>query len=242
MPDLAATERLNARAPQRRPVRSFVRREGRITDSQKKALAALWPTYGIEYSPHLLNFDTLFTKPAPVVLEIGFGNGDSLVQMAKQDPDKNYLGVEVYSAGVGHCMIAAKEQAVDNLRLISHDAIDILKHQTSDHSLHAVQLFFPDPWPKKRHHKRRIMQTSFITLLQQKLRKDGVFHFATDWQPYANWAIEMLEATPEFDNLAGPGNFAPRPAARPITKFEKRGTRLGHGVWDLLFINQRGAP
>ncbi|MFT6156733.1 MAG: tRNA (guanine-N7-)-methyltransferase [Neolewinella sp.] len=212
-------------------------REGRVTASQKKAMETLWPIYGVGYSPERLNLDTLFGRNRPVTLEIGFGNGDSLVEMARNNPDNNYLGVEVYTAGVGHCLIAAKQQVVDNLRIISHDAIEILNHQIDDGALGAVQLFFPDPWPKKKHHKRRIINAGFIALLQRKIKSGGLFHFATDWQPYADWALEHLEATDGLVNLAGKGEFLPRPEYRPVTKFEKRGLRLGHGVWDLMYEN-----
>ncbi len=221
------------------PVRSFVKRDGRVTASQKKAIETLWPVYGVPYSPQRLDLDRLFDRVAPVVLEIGFGNGDSLVQMARDNPDKNYLGIEVYTAGVGHCLIAARQHEVSNLRVISHDAIEVLTMQITDDALSAVQLFFPDPWPKKRHHKRRIVSPKFLGLLRQKLKPNGNFHFATDWQPYALWAIEHLEADGSFNNLAGTGKFLPRPAFRPVTKFEKRGMGLGHAVWDLMFMSKK---
>lgn len=219
----------------KRQVRSFVMREGRVTASQKKAIATLWPIYGVAYSPMPLNLDAVFARRAAIILEIGFGNGDSLVAMARDNPDKNYLGVEVYTAGVGHCLIAAKHSGVKNLKLISHDAIAILSQQIADHALTAVQLFFPDPWPKKKHHKRRIINPDFIALLRQKIKPGGHFHCATDWQPYAQWALEHLDASADLSNLAGAGRFLPRPEYRPITKFEKRAIRLGHGVWDLVY-------
>lgn len=219
----------------KREVRSFVRREGRITDSQKNAMDTLWPIYGVEYASKLLDLPALFQNEAPVVFEIGFGNGDSLAEMAAANPEINYLGAEVYTAGVGHCLIAAKQRNLTNLKIISHDAIEILRDQIAENALAGVQLYFPDPWPKKKHYKRRIVNPSFLALIHQKIGVGGFFHFATDWQPYAEWALEAVEAEPGFVNRVGGNQFLSRSEFRPETKFERRGLRLGHGVWDLIY-------
>ncbi len=219
----------------KREVRSFVRREGRVTKCQKNAIDTLWSIYGVQYHQQPLDLPALFQNGAPVVLEIGFGNGDSLAQMAAENPDTNYLGVEVYTSGVGHCLIAAKQRDVSNLKIISHDAVEILRDQIADNTLAGVQLFFPDPWPKKKHHKRRIVNPTFLALIHSKISLGGFFHFATDWQPYADWALEVIEAEAGFKNRAGDNQFLPRPDFRPETKFERRGLRLGHGVWDLIY-------
>ncbi len=173
---------------------------------------------------------------APVVLEIGFGNGDSLAEMAEQDPGRNWLGIEVHRPGVGHLLLEIERRAIPNLRVIRHDAVEVLARGIPPASLDAVQLFFPDPWPKRRHHKRRILSAELVTLLARTLRPGGVFHAATDWEPYAEQMLETLEAASDlFENLSGQGRFAPRPASRPLTKFEQRGERLGHRVRDLVF-------
>ncbi len=178
----------------------------------------------------------LFGNRHPVYLEIGFGNGESLAQMALAHPERNYLGIEVHTPGVGHLLIRLAELGLKNLRIMQHDAMDILRQSIAPASLTGVQLFFPDPWHKKKHHKRRIVQPEFVELLARGIRPDGIFHAASDWEHYAQHILRVLSDFPEFfTNTAGAGNYTPRPANRPLTKFEQRGQRLGHGVWDLIF-------
>lgn len=196
----------------------------------------MWPALGIEYTPEPLDWEQLFGNDHPVVLEIGFGNGESLAKMAEADPNTNFLGIEVHTPGVGHLMVLAEKMKLDNLRVMKHDAIDILQSMVVDHSLAKVQLFFPDPWHKKRHHKRRIVQPDFLTLLAKKLRPRGEFHMATDWEPYAEHAYTFLDQHPAFRNTVTSQKFSPKPDHRPITKFENRGQRLGHKVCDLIWI------
>jgi tRNA (guanine-N7-)-methyltransferase len=216
-------------------VKSFVKREGRLTKGQAKALEQYWPTMGIEYVDAPLNLNTAFDTPAPVVLEIGFGMGSSLVEMAKAHPHLNYLGIEVHRPGVGACLSYAEELGVTNLRVMEHDALEVLKNMLQPGALHRLQLFFPDPWHKKRHHKRRIVQPEFIALVAEKLATGGHFHMATDWEPYAEHMLEFMRQSEQFKNTSDTNDFVPRPDYRPITKFETRGQRLGHGVWDLIF-------
>ena len=218
-----------------RTIKSFVKREGRLTAGQQRALDVLWPEFGIDYSTDLLDIDHLFTQTAPLVLEIGFGNGDSLFQMAQNNPDKNYIGIEVHRPGVGHLLQLIETHNVNNLKVICHDAVDVIENQIPDNSLDRVQLFFPDPWHKKKHNKRRIVQQPFVDLLAQKLKPGGIFHLATDWQNYAEHMLDILSNNSNFKNLSRENDFVARPDDRPITKFEKRGHKLGHGVWDLLF-------
>ncbi len=220
---------------QRRTIRSFVKREGRLTAGQQKALDELWPQLGIDFSPQPINSQQLFGRDAELVLEIGFGNGESLWQMAQAQPEKDFIGIEVHRPGVGHLLQKIEQSGITNLRLICHDAVDVLKEQIADNSLDRVQLFFPDPWHKKKHHKRRIVQPDFAMLIAQKLKPGGIFHLATDWQHYAEHMLEVLNNCPTLSNLSEHNDFVPRPAERPLTKFEQRGQRLGHGVWDLFF-------
>lgn len=220
-----------------RPIRSFVLRQGRLTSAQERAFADLWPRYGIDWMPGSpIDLPGLFDNDRPVVLEIGFGNGDSLAEMAEQDPRHNWLGIEVHSPGVGHLLLQIERRGLSNLRLIRHDAVEVLTHGIAPGSLAGVHLFFPDPWPKSRHQKRRILTPDLVQLLARAIRPGGVFHAATDWEPYAGQMLELLESFPEtFENLAGPGRFSPRPPTRPLTRFEQRGERLGHRVRDLMF-------
>jgi tRNA (guanine-N7-)-methyltransferase len=220
--------------PPLRGIRSFVRREGRFTPGQRRALAELWPRFGISPT-EMLDLPQLFGRSAPTVLEIGFGNGATLAAMAAAAPEKNFLGVEVHRPGVGGLLQRLAEQGLSNVRVVQTDAKALLEQCIPDASLDAVYLFFPDPWPKKRHHKRRLLQTEFAQLVRRKLVVGGIFHAATDWAPYAEHMLEVLTAASDYTNLAGPGAYAPRPGYRPLTKFEARGQRLGHGVWDLLF-------
>ncbi|TRW47952.1 tRNA (guanosine(46)-N7)-methyltransferase TrmB [Aliidiomarina halalkaliphila] len=218
-----------------RKVRSFVRREGRLTKGQAGALERQWGTMGIDYSESPLEFTTIFGNDHPVVLEIGFGMGQSLVEMAKASPELNFVGIEVHRPGVGACLLEAETQGVTNLRVIEHDAVEVLEKAVLDGSLSKVQIFFPDPWHKKRHHKRRLIQPAFVALLRQKLKHGGVLHLATDWENYAEHMLEVMTPAPGFENQSEDNTYIPRPEERPLTKFEKRGHRLGHGVWDMKF-------
>ncbi len=219
-----------------RKIRSFVRREGRLTKGQEAALEACWPEMGIDYQQQLLVWQEVFGNDNPVVLEIGFGMGASLVEMAKNAPQRNFIGIEVHRPGVGACLSAAKEAGVTNLRVMCHDAVEVFAHMIPDSSLTTLQLFFPDPWHKKRHHKRRIVQLEFAEMVRRKLKVDsGIFHMATDWENYAEHMIEVMNQAPGYENIAVEGDYIPRPQQRPLTKFEARGHRLGHGVWDIQF-------
>jgi tRNA (guanine-N7-)-methyltransferase len=218
-----------------RAIRSFVRREGRLTPGQQRALDTLWPEYGIDDNTSLLDLDSLFGRNAPKVLEIGFGNGASLAQMAKQHPDNDYIGIEVHRPGVGHLLMAIEEHQLTNVRVACTDAVELIKHRLKPQSLDRVQLYFPDPWHKKRHHKRRIIQPSFVQLLADRLKPGGVLHMATDWENYAEQMLQDVSENKDFRNLSETQDYIPRPDYRPLTKFEQRGHRLGHGVWDLLF-------
>ncbi|MBA0169120.1 MULTISPECIES: tRNA (guanosine(46)-N7)-methyltransferase TrmB [Pectobacterium] len=220
--------------PMRR-IRSFVRRQGRLTNGQQLALDNYWPVMGVEYQTELVDFNALFGRDAPVVLEIGFGMGASLVTMAAQHPEQNFLGIEVHLPGVGACLASAQEAGISNLRVMCHDAIEVLMKMIPDGSLSMVQLFFPDPWHKARHNKRRIVQVPFVELVQSKLKVGGVFHMATDWEPYAQHMLEVMTSVAGYRNLSDKNDYVERPDSRPLTKFEARGQRLGHGVWDLMF-------
>src|SRR5476651_2274003 len=218
-----------------RRIRSFVRRQGRLTKGQQQALDTLWPQMGVEYQAEAADFTALFGRDAPLTLEIGFGMGASLVQMAVAHPQHNFLGIEVHLPGVGACLLSAREAGIDNLRVMCHDAVEVLVNMIPDNSLALVQLFFPDPWHKARHNKRRIVQGPFVELLRSKLKVGGVFHMATDWEPYAEHMLEVMTSLENWTNLSQENNYVPRPESRPVTKFEMRGQRLGHGVWDLMF-------
>lgn len=219
----------------RRAIRSYVLRQGRLTPGQKLALEQHWGRYGIDYATQPLDLTTVFGRDAAVTLEIGFGDGDSLLQQALAQPERDYLGIEVHRPGVGRLLSRCHEAGLSNLRLFNHDAVEILKHQIADHSLACVQLFFPDPWHKKRHHKRRIVQPEFAALILRKLRPGGYFHMATDWQQYAEHMRAVMEASAGFANAAGAGEYSLNQGLRPLTKFEQRGLRLGHGVYDLRY-------
>lgn len=219
-----------------RRIRSFVRRQGRLTEGQSRALEQHWEEYGLTLESGVLDYSAVFGNPNPVILEIGFGNGASLLQMAQNAPGKNFIGVEVHRPGVGKLINDAHQAGVKNLKVFCEDAIEVLAHNIADASLDGVQLFFPDPWHKKRHNKRRIVQPEFAQSIRQKLKIDGYFHMATDWEPYAQHMLEVMSAAQGFANQAGQGQFSPKPDYRPNTKFEKRGERLGHGVWDLVFL------
>ena len=220
---------------QLRTIRSFVRREGRLTPSQQRALEVLWPIYGIDDSDETMDLNQLFGRDAAKVLEIGFGNGDSLAKMAAAQPDHNFIGVEVHRPGVGRLLNLIEQQQLTNLRVACTDAVELLKHRIADHSLDRVQLYFPDPWHKKRHHKRRIIQPEFVAILAKKIKPGGHLHMATDWQHYAEQMLDDLSNNQDFINCSSCASYIPRPDYRPLTKFEQRGHKLGHGVWDLLF-------
>lgn len=221
-----------------RQIKSFVLRQGRLTPGQQKAFENLWPAFGIEYQPEPLNLIELFGNDNPVILEIGFGNGDSLAEMAKAQPDKNFIGIEVHRPGVGHLLIQIDKHQLKNIRIISHDAIDVLKNCIQQDALMGVQLFFPDPWHKKRHHKRRIVQQSFLDLIARSIKPGGFFHAATDWENYAEHIRDAINSHPLF-KIETESDFIARPDSRPLTKFEQRGQRLGHGVWDIIAINRK---
>jgi len=218
---------------QPRTIRSFVLRQGRTSNAQQRAVETLMPQYGIPYTPALLDLDSAFNRVAPKILEIGFGMGTATAQIALANPDKDYLGVEVHTPGVGNLLKLMQEHELTNLRVIQHDAVEVLRNMIADAAFDGVHIFFPDPWPKKRHHKRRLLQAEFLALLCQKLKPGGYLHFATDWEEYAQWALEVLQAEPRLANTVQ--DYAPRPEYRPLTKFEQRGLNLGHGVWDLIF-------
>lgn len=221
-----------------RAIKSFVLRQGRLTKAQQNALDNHWHDYGIDYSEQELNFEDLFGNSNEVILEIGFGNGESLLQQAIEQPEYNFIGIEVHGPGVGHLIHSANVQGVHNIKVIRHDAIEVLQHQIADNSLKQIQLFFPDPWHKKRHHKRRIIKPDFIQKIHQKLADGGSFHMATDWQHYAEQMLEQMDDADDFSNTAGKGNYSADKGFRCETKFERRGLRLGHGVWDLIYKKQ----
>lgn len=211
-----------------------MRREGRLTAGQQRALEQGWPRFGLAFEAA---FDPVeaFGRDAPLTLEIGFGNGAALAQMAAGEPDANFIGIEVHRPGVGHLLQVLETRGLDNVRIFCHDAIDVLEQKIPGRCLDRVLLFFPDPWPKRKHHKRRMLQPAFVALIAAKLKSGGVFHMATDWQHYAEQMLEVMEASPEFSNCSAEGAWSERPAYRPVTRFEARGRRLGHGVWDLVY-------
>ena len=223
----------NTEPPQRR-IRSFVRREGRLTAGQRKALDELWPDYGLDFKA-AWQLDEIFQQRAPITLEIGFGNGTSLAQMASDAPELNFIGIEVHRPGAGHLLQELRQRRLHNVRVTCHDAVDVLEQKIPHASLERVLLFFPDPWPKKKHHKRRIVQADFISLVAKKLLRGGRLHMATDWLPYAEHMLEVMQSSKDFANCAANGGFSEKPAYRPTTKFERRGQRLGHGVQDLIY-------
>jgi len=223
----------NTKQPVLRRIKSFVKREGRLTPGQATALTTGWPIFGLD-SNTALSPSSVFNNDNPITLEIGFGNGASLAEMAEASPDKNFIGIEVHQPGVGHLLRLIQEKGLDNIRVFDCDAIDVLNKALPNNSLDCIQLFFPDPWHKKRHHKRRIVQTEFLNLVHDKLNANGVLHIATDWENYAEHILDTLNEHKNFENVATT-NFIDRPEHRPLTKFEQRGQRLGHGVWDIMF-------
>ncbi len=218
-----------------RPIRSFVLRGGRLTAAQQNAMDELWPHYGIEHHETLLDFDDYFDRRADLIVEIGFGNGESTWRMAQQEPDRNFIGVEVHQPGVGHLLMALDANGIDNVRIACEDAVPFFQQRIPAGSLAGIRIYFPDPWPKKRHHKRRIIQPEFVNQLARSMAKGGILHLATDWQPYAEHMLEVMQSSPEFGNLSPTGDYSERPKWRPYTKYEQRGVRFGHEVRDMLF-------
>lgn len=206
-----------------------------MTEGQQKAYDQNWQKYGLDVTEHCIDLSQIFGRVAPLVVEVGFGMGASLVQMAEESPDKDFIGIEVHPPGVAKIMMLAEEKGLSNLKVFCHDAIEVLGNSIPEGAVETFQLFFPDPWHKKKHNKRRIVQSEFVQLVRRVLTDTGVFHMATDWEPYAEHMLEVLEAEDGFKNVAGEGKYHPRPDWRPLTKFEKRGEKLGHGVWDLLY-------
>jgi tRNA (guanine-N7-)-methyltransferase len=223
---------MQAKPRKKRTIRSFVRRAGRMTPSQQKAMQELWPRYGADFDDQLLAFEELFGRTGDVVLEIGFGNGESLVQQAAANPDKNFIGIEVHEPGVGHAMLQARDADISNLKLIVHDAIEVLTQQIPAASLARVNLYFPDPWPKKRHHKRRIVQHEFLKIIAGRLRDGGILNIATDWENYAEHIDAVIAESERFTCLERREHDGERPLDRPRTKFEQRGLRKGHRIFD----------
>lgn len=219
----------------KKDIRSYVIRAGRITEGQTKAFEQWWPSYGLSLFSGSVDLDKEFERRAEKVLEVGFGMGASLLDMAKAEPEKDFIGIEVHPPGVGRLINSAGLDQVSNLRVYMADAIDVLEDCIADGSLNRFQLYFPDPWHKKKHNKRRIVNSEFIQLIRSKLSPGGICHMATDWEPYADHMMETMTLARGFENIQGPYLFAPRPEYRPKTKFEARGEQLGHGVWDLLF-------
>ena len=216
-------------------IRSYVVRAGRMTEAQRRAFDTHWPNYGLRLADGLIDPDEVFSRAGEKVIEIGFGMGDSLLQMASSAPETDFIGIEVHPPGVGTLLNNAGAEQLTNLKVYLADANDVLEECFGADSIDRLQLYFPDPWHKKKHNKRRIVQASFVQQVRRRLRFHGTIHMATDWQPYAEQMMETLTDAEGFENCAGPGNYSARPDWRPMTKFEKRGERLGHGVWDLLF-------
>ena len=218
-----------------RSIRSFVTRAGRITPAQQRALTQLWPRYGIEFTPQPLELRSLFGRSAACTVEIGFGNGENLLHLARSHPQRDFLGIEVHRAGIGRLLLELSAAQLTNVRVICHDAVEVFAAQLPPLALQEILVLFPDPWPKKRHHKRRLLQADFVALLAARLAPHGLLRLATDWQPYAQQMLETLNQNAALENLAGDGGFVARPAERLPTRFERRGARLGHEVWDLAY-------
>ncbi|MFL9611215.1 tRNA (guanosine(46)-N7)-methyltransferase TrmB [Methylobacillus sp. Pita2] len=232
--ETAGKEDISKEELAKRPIRSFVLRQGRLTHGQQRALDELMPVFGVPYAPATLDMDALFGRGDSLkILEIGFGMGDSTAKIAQNQPERDFLGVEVHTPGVGSLLKQIGELELKNLRIVQHDAVEVLKHMIADASLDGVHIFFPDPWHKKRHHKRRLIQAEFVKLLCSKLKAGAYLHVATDWQEYAEWVLDILQQEPLLENTAQ--GYAPKPDYRPLTKFENRGIKLGHGVWDIIF-------
>jgi tRNA (guanine-N7-)-methyltransferase len=233
----AMTEAENTEDLRNRRIRSFVLRQGRVTKGQAAALETQWPKYGVEYGLQGIDLIALFSRSeSKKILEIGFGMGETTAKIAQTLPDCDFLAAEVHTPGVGALLKLIDESALTNIRIIQHDVVEVLQNMLADASLDGVHIFFPDPWHKKRHHKRRLIQAEFVKLLCSKLKIGGYLHVATDWQDYAEWVLEVLNAEPKLQNTAK--DYAEKPSYRPLTKFENRGIKLGHGVWDLVFTRR----
>lgn len=219
-----------------RTIKSFVLRAGRISNRQQQALDQFLPFYELPSEGTPWDLNAIFGREAKTVVEIGFGMGSSLLTMAKQQPEVNFIGIEVHRAGIGSLVADLRDEGISNVRIVPEDAVQVFKHQLADNSLAGVQIFFPDPWHKKRHHKRRLIQPEFIQLIVRRLAAGGLIHCATDWQDYAEHIQAILTAEPALTNIQADGGYSPRPETRPLTKFEQRGQRLGHGVWDLIYF------
>ena len=220
----------------RRAIRSFVLRQGRQTEAQKRAFGEHWPKLGLDYRGERRDFAQAFGRTAPIVVEVGFGNGEQLLFAAQNEPQRDFIGIEVHGPGVGRLLNAAAAENLRNVRVYQHDAVEVLRQEIADGALEEVRIYFPDPWHKKRHHKRRLIQAEFVRLLCDKLRVGGRLHLATDWENYAEHMWDVLDAEPRLRNVAGARGAVPRPDWRRQTHFETRGQKLGHGVWDLLYI------
>jgi tRNA (guanine-N7-)-methyltransferase len=225
-------------SPMRRRIRSFVLRTGRMTSGQQRALDELWPQFGVEYSAAALDLDQLFTRRAPRMIEIGFGTGDALAMFAHAHPDMDCLGIEVHRPGAGHLLLQMQTHNIQNIRISCHDAVEVLMHQIPASSLDAIHVFFPDPWHKTRHHKRRLIQPAFVDVIASVIKPGGVLRLATDWQDYATHMRAVLDVHAAFNNIAGEAGYVARPDHRPLTRFERRGHRLGHGVWDMEYLRR----
>ena len=221
--------------PPPRRIRSFVLRQGRITDAQQRAFSAHWPRFGLDFAGQPRDLAAVFGNTAPVALKIGFGNGEQLVWGAQQEPQRNFIGIEVHRPGVGRALNALAAAAADNVRVCHHDAVEVLQQEIAPASLDQVRIYFPDPWHKKKHNKRRLVQAPLVQLLATRVRPGGILHMATDWADYAEQMLAVVDADPAWRNQAGSGNYSARPAWRTQTHFELRGLKLGHGVWDLLY-------
>ncbi len=219
--------------PRPRTIRSFVLRQGRFSPAQQRAYEALLPRFGVAFAAATLDFARVFGRTAPTIVEVGFGMGETTAAIAKARPDDNFLAIEVHSPGVGGLLRLIEQQRLANIRIVQHDAVDVVGHMIGPSTLAGAHVFFPDPWPKKRHHKRRLLHGAFVHVLSERLGAGGYLHVATDWQDYAVEILATLSAEPLLANTCA--GFAPRPEYRPLTKFERRGLKLGHGVWDLVF-------
>ncbi|MDO5070707.1 MAG: tRNA (guanosine(46)-N7)-methyltransferase TrmB [Neisseria zoodegmatis] len=220
----------------KRSIRSFVLRQGHMTAAQQRAIDTMWPQFGVDYQTAAVDLNQIFGRDNPKVLEIGFGMGTATVEIAKRLPEKDFLAIDVHGPGVGNILKLIEEEQVGNIRVMRHDAVEVVENMLADDSLDGIHIFFPDPWHKKRHNKRRLVQTPFVAKLLPKLKKGGYIHMATDWEEYA---VQMLEVLSGFDSLSNTAeDYAPTPEYRPETKFEARGKRLGHGVWDLVFVKR----
>jgi tRNA (guanine-N7-)-methyltransferase len=222
--------------PDARHIRSYVLRQGRVSSAQQRAHETLLPLYGVAYAEAVVDLETLFGRAAPKILEIGFGMGETTAEIAAAHAQNDYLGIEVHTPGVGSLLKQIDARGLTNVRIIQHDVVDVLRHMVAPASLDGVHIFFPDPWPKKRHHKRRLIQPPLVKLLAEKLKPGAYFHAATDWHEYAEQMLAVLSNEPSFTNTTT--GYAGRPAYRPLTKFESRGLKLGHGVWDIVFRRQ----